>query len=247
MSRYQTVKSNPKAAPRRQRNVAVRLLRGILTLALISFLYLVACRWVMPPVTLIQLGSFFGGHGLNRDYVSYDEISSNMKLAVLASEDQLFPDHNGFDWKAIDKSMNKPEKKGRVRGGAASTISQQTAKNVFLWSGTGWTRYIRKGLEAPYTAGIEALWPKKRILEVYLNVIETGPGLFGVEAAAQHYFRKSAAKLSRKEAAQIAAGLPAPKKFTVVPLSARVKSRTPWILRQMSNLEDDPDVKALLQ
>ena len=170
-----------------------------------------------------------------------------MKLAVLASEDQLFPDHSGFDWKAIDKSMNKAEKKGRVRGGAASTISQQTAKNVFLWSGSGWSRYIRKGLEVPYTAGIEALWPKRRILEVYLNVIETGPGLFGVEAAAQHYFGKSAATLSRKEAAQIAAGLPAPKVFTVVPLSNRVKNRTPWILKQMSNLEGDPDVKALLK
>ena len=200
----------------------------------------------MPPVTAIQLGSFITGHGLSRDYVSYDQISPNMKLAVLASEDQLFPDHNGFDWKAIDKSMNKAEKKGRVRGGAASTISQQTAKNVFLWSGTGWSRYIRKGLEVPYTAGIEALWPKRRILEVYLNVIETGPGLFGVEAAAQHYYGKSAAKLTRKEAAQIAAGLPAPKVFTVVPLSKRVKSRTPWIMKQMANLEGDADVKALI-
>ena len=157
----------------------MRLFRLVLALALFSFLYLVACRWVMPPVTAIQLGSLLGGHGLHRDYVSYDEISPNMKLAVLASEDQLFPNHNGFDWKAIDKSMNKPLKKGRVQGGAASTISQQTAKNVFLWGGTGWSRYLRKGLEAPYTAGIEALWPKRRILEVYLNVIETGPGLFG--------------------------------------------------------------------
>jgi monofunctional biosynthetic peptidoglycan transglycosylase len=180
--------------------------------------------------------------------VSWDKISPSVKLAALASEDQLFPDHEGFDWRSIDKSLNgkTSKRKKRARGAAASTISQQTAKNVFLWQGSGWGRYIRKVPEAYFTKLIEWIWGKERILEVYLNVIEMGPGIFGIEAAAQAYYHKSARNLSRSEAASIIACLPNPKKYTVVPRSKMVNRRAPRILRQMNNLEGDPDVQAVI-
>ena len=159
----------------------------------------------------------------------------------MASEDQLFPDHNGFDFKSIDKAMKHNQKSRSLRG--ASTISQQVAKNVFLWQHGG---YFRKGLEVYFTFMIEHLWSKKRILEMYLNVAEMGEGVFGVEAAAQKYFNKRAINLTRTEAAMIAACLPNPKGYTVKPLSRHVASRYPWILRQMGNLEGDPDIQALI-
>src|SRR4030095_12240241 len=161
-------------------------------------------KWVDPPITMTQLVSYFKGDGLKRDYVGWNKISYNAKLSVIASEDQIFPDHSGFDWKNIKKAMAYNKKKpNRIHG--ASTISQQVAKNVFLWQGGGW---IRKGLEAYFTFMIELIWSKKRILEVYLNVIEMGKGIFGVEAAAKAYFNKSAIALTRGEAAMIAAWLP---------------------------------------
>jgi monofunctional biosynthetic peptidoglycan transglycosylase len=200
-------------------------------------------KWVDPPVTMTQLGSLFGGYGLRRDYVDFSEMSPNVRLAVMASEDQLFPDHGGFDFKSIQKAMDYNKRKpGRVRG--ASTISQQTAKNVFLWQGRSW---VRKGFEVWFTFLIETFWTKQRILEVYLNVIEMGEGVFGVEAAARHHFGKSARNLTRREAAMIAACLPNPKAYTINPPSRAVKRRYPWVLRQMSNLEGDPDIKALLK
>lgn len=220
-----------------------------LILFLSSTAYVILCRWIMPPITITQMANLFSGYGLHRDYVSWEEISPNAKLAAIASEDQLFPDHEGFDWKAIDKSLNaKPskKKKNRVKGGAASTISQQTAKNVFLWQGSGWGRYLRKAPEFYFTQLIEWTWGKKRILEVYLNVIEMGPGIFGIEAAAQKYFHKSARNLSRAEAAQIIACLPNPKKFTVVPMSRRVQWRYPQIMKQMANLDGDEDIYDLV-
>jgi monofunctional biosynthetic peptidoglycan transglycosylase len=202
----------------------------------------------MPPITTTQLGALVSGYGLKRDYVNWDEISSNAKLAAIASEDQLFPDHSGFDWKSIEKSMQ--EKKGRKarqpKGAGASTISQQVAKNVFLWQGHGVMRYIRKAPEVFYTAAIELIWGKKRILDVYLNTIEMGPGIFGIEAASRTYFNKSAKNLTRAEAAMIIACLPNPKKFTVKPLSRRVASRYPNIITQMNNLEGDPDIETLI-
>ncbi len=144
-----------------------------------SNLYLLICKWIMPPVTLTQLGSLFTGHGLKRDYVDNDEISPNAKLAAMASEDQLFPDHGGFDWKSIEKSLqNKPGKRKKVAGAGASTISQQVAKNVFLWQGAGIARYMRKVPEMYYTKMIEWVWGKQRILEVYLNIAEMGDGVF---------------------------------------------------------------------
>ena len=165
-----------------------------------------------------------------------------MKVAVMAGEDQLFPDHNGFDFKSIQKAMKHNQKSKSLRG--ASTISQQVAKNVFLWQHGG---YLRKGLEVYFTFMIETFWSKNRILEMYLNVSEMGPGIFGAEAASEHYFKKTAITLSKKEAALIAACLPNPTGFTIKPLSAHVAKRYPWILRQMNNLEGDPDIQALLK
>ncbi len=226
------------------------VLRAMLILFLSSTLYLVICRWLLPPITLTQLGAVTGGYGLKRSYVSWNEIPRNVKLAAIASEDQLFPEHNGFDWKSIDKSMNaKPRKgkKSRERGGGASTISQQTAKNVFLWQGSGWGRYVRKAPEFYFTQLIEWTWGKRRIMEVYLNVIEMGPGIFGIEAASKAYFNKHAKDLTRSEAAMIIACLPNPKKYTVKPESRIVAWRTAHILGQMDNLEGDEDVEEVIK
>jgi monofunctional biosynthetic peptidoglycan transglycosylase len=221
--------------------------RTILILFASSLLYMVVCRWLMPPITITQLGAVFGGYGLKRDYVSWNNISRNVKLAAIASEDQLFPEHGGFDWKSIDRSLNGPHKKKRVRGGGASTISQQTAKNVFLWQGEGWSRYVRKGFEFYFTELIEWTWGKRRILEVYLNVIEMGPGIFGIEAASQKYFHKHAKDLSRMEAAMIISCLPNPKKLSVAPASPHVRTHAQWVLDQMDNLEGDEDVEAVIK
>lgn len=214
-----------------------------------SLIYIIACKWIMPPITITQISNGIS-YGLKRDYVSKDEISSNAKLAAIASEDQAFPDHGGFDWDAIEKSLKPKKKRKKTKiplGGGASTITQQVAKNVFLWQGTGVNRYIRKLPEMYFTKMIEWVWGKERILEVYLNTIEMGKGIFGIEAAAQHYFNTSAKKLSREQAAKIIACLPNPKRFTVVPLSRRVAWRYPQILREMNNLSDDEDVIAIIK
>ena len=201
----------------------------------------------MPPITIIQVGSWISGYGLKRDYVKWDDISPNIKLAAIAGEDQLFPEHNGFDWKAISRSMdNDPSKNGRAAGAAASTISQQTAKNVFLFQGESVLRYIRKPLEAVYTGLIELIWGKRRILEVYLNTSEMGKGIFGIEAAAQEYFKKHAKDLSRNEAAMIIACLPNPKIYTVRPQSRFVSWKSRWILRQMNNVQGDKNIQQLI-
>jgi monofunctional biosynthetic peptidoglycan transglycosylase len=216
--------------------------RIFLWLFIFQFFYIVLLKWVNPPVTITQLVSWVSGHGLKRDYVSRYNISSEAKLAVIASEDQLFPDHSGFDWKSIKKAMAYNEKKpGRIRGG--STISQQVAKNVFLWQGRSW---IRKGLEVYFTFMIELVWGKKRILDVYLNVIEMGDGIFGIEMAANKYFNKSAKNLSRREASMIAACLPNPKRYKVKPVSSYVLFRSGVITRQMNNLQTDPDIQNVI-
>lgn len=216
--------------------------RLFLILFILQFVYIIILKWVNPPITLTQLGSLLEGNGLTRDYVAADKISPNAGLAIIASEDQLFADHNGFDWKSIQKAIEKNQKKkNRIVG--ASTISQQTAKNVFLWQQRNW---LRKGLEVYFTFMIEWIWGKERILEVYLNVSEMGRGIFGIEAAAQHYFKKPAAKLSRTESAMIASSLPNPVKYTVKPLSRFVAARYPWVLLQMNNLDGDPDIRQIL-
>jgi len=171
-----------------------------------------------------------------------DAISPYAKLGVIASEDQLFPDHDGFDFKSIEKAMKHNQKSKSLHG--ASTISQQVAKNVFLWQGRSW---IRKALEVYFTFMIEKIWGKKRILQMYLNVSEMGKGVFGIDAAAKFYFDKHAKGLSRSESAMIAGCLPNPKIFLIKPLSKHVAARYPWILNQMHHLQDDPDVIKLLQ
>ena len=226
-----------------------KIFKFFLYLFISSLIYVLVIKFIEPPITITQITNAFG-LGLNRDYVSWDEIGYNIKLAALASEDQSFTDHSGFDWDAMEKSMRpkKKNKKSKIPfGGGASTISQQTAKNVFLWQGSSFDKYIRKIPEFYFTFLIEKLWGKQRILEVYLNVIETGPGCFGVEAAAQHYFHKSSKNLTRAEAAMIVAGFPNPKKFTANPMTTRVNWRYPQILREMNNIETDEDISALLK
>ncbi|KYP15802.1 MAG: monofunctional biosynthetic peptidoglycan transglycosylase [Flavihumibacter sp. CACIAM 22H1] len=220
-----------------------RFLKKLLLILVIGqFLYILLLKWVNPPITLTQLSNWVSGYGLKRDYVDFDEMSYYAKLAVISSEDQLYADHSGFDWKSIEKAMKYNEKKpNRVRG--ASTISQQVAKNVFLWQGRSW---IRKGLETYFTFMIELIWGKKRILEMYLNVSEMGAGIFGIEAAAQAYFKKSAAKLSKAEAARIAACLPNPKKLIVQPASKYVAGRAWVIQRQMNNLAGDAEIQSII-
>jgi len=220
-----------------------KLKKVLIILFIVQLVYIIVLKWIDPPLTITQIVSVVQGNGLKRDYISMEEISPNARLAIIASEDQLFPDHNGFDVKSIEKVITQSQKKsGRMRG--ASTISQQVAKNVFLWQGRSW---IRKGVEAYFTFMIENLWGKKRILEVYLNVAEMGKGVFGIEAAAKQYFNKPAKKLSRREAAMIAACLPSPKKYVVKPPSRYISQRYPWILKQMNNLEGDPDIKLLVE
>ncbi|MGZ5218478.1 MAG: monofunctional biosynthetic peptidoglycan transglycosylase [Chitinophagaceae bacterium] len=207
-----------------------------------QFVYIILLKWINPPITITQLVSWISGYGLKRDYVAGKSMSYNAKLAVIASEDQLYADHSGFDWKSIKKAMKYNEKKpGRVRG--ASTISQQVAKNVFLWQGRSW---IRKGFETYFTFMIELVWGKKRILEMYLNVSEMGKGVFGIERAANIYFNKPASKLSRQEAALIAACLPNPKRYKVKPASNYISARSRKIMQQMNFLQPDPDVQEVI-
>ena len=216
--------------------------RIFLWVFIFQLFYIILLKWVNPPITITQLVSWVSGHGLKRDYVGRNSISPNGRLAVIASEDQLFPDHNGFDWKSIKKAMKYNEKKpGRIRGG--STISQQVAKNVFLWQGGG---YFRKGLEVYFTFMIELLWGKKRIMELYLNVIEMGDGIFGIEMAANKYYNKPAKNLSKQEAAMIAACLPNPKRYKVKPPSSFVAARSRVIMQQMSNLQTDADIQRIV-
>lgn len=172
------------------------------------------------------------GYVAHSDWVSMDEISPWMGLAVIAAEDQKFPQHWGFDVSAIEKALAHNERnESRIRG--ASTLSQQTAKNLFLWDGRSW---VRKGLEAGITLGMETVWSKKRILTVYLNIAEFGDGVFGVEAASQRYFHKPASRLSQSEAALLAAVLPNPLRFKASAPSGYVRNRQAWIIRQMRQL-----------
>jgi len=216
--------------------------RIFIFLFIAQFIYIFLLKWIDPPFTLTQLYSLFSGDGLHRNYVSMKNISPSAKLAVIASEDQLFPDHDGFDFKSIEKAMKHNQKSRSMHG--ASTISQQVAKNVFLWQGRSW---IRKALEVYFTFMIEWIWGKKRILEVYLNVSEMGKGVFGIDSAAKHYFNKTAKNLTRSECAMIAGCLPNPKVYTIKPLSKHVAARYPWILYQMNRLQGDEDVQKLVQ
>lgn len=177
----------------------------------ISVIWVFIYRFVPPPITFTMIGDVVTGRGLTKDWMSLDRTDPTMARAVIAAEDSKFCQHHGFDFEAIQKAMRRNAKGGRIRGG--STISQQTAKNAFLWQGGG---YFRKGLEAWFTVLIENIWGKRRIMEVYLNLAETGIGTYGVNAGAQRYFGHDASNLTRAEAARIAAVLPLPKKRDAV-------------------------------
>lgn len=205
--------------------------RIIYIIIVLNILGIVAGRYMNPPITITQIGGLLKYGKLKRDYIAYDEMGSNVKKAVLASEDQKFFSHNGFDYQAIEKAIKHNEQGKKLRGG--STISQQTAKNVFLWQSRSW---LRKGLEAFYTFIIETFWSKDIILERYLNSIEMGQGVFGVEAAAQYYFGKSSMDLTKSEAAWIAAVLPNPQKYDPKNPTPYLRKKHTWILKQMNNI-----------
>lgn len=190
-------------------------------------------RFVPVPVTPLMLSRSIenGFSSWKHDWVPIEEISPNLQLAVIASEDQNFLKHNGFDFQAIEKAIEHNKKGKRKRG--ASTISQQTAKNVFLWEGRSW---VRKGFEVYFTFLIELLWSKERIMEVYLNSIEMGNGIYGAEAASQYWYKKSAKKLTQREAAGIAAILPSPRRFKANNSSSYIERRKNHIVRQMGYL-----------
>lgn len=183
------------------------ILKAVLLFLAVSIGMVIVYRFVPPPITWTQIGDIVGGHGATKRWMSIDRIDPNMTRAAIAAEDARFCAHHGFDLTAIEQAYVRNQKGGRIRGG--STISQQTAKNVFLFQGGG---YVRKALEAYFTVLIENIWGKRRIMEVYLNVAETGIGTYGVNAGAMRYFKHDASRLSPREAAQIAAVLPLPKK-----------------------------------
>lgn len=217
------------------------ILKTILWFFIISIGLTIIYRFVPVPVTPLMLIRCVEQKQdgkdmkLKKDWVSYDEISPALPLAVVAAEDQLFLDHYGFDFTAIEKALKNNEKRSkRKKMKGASTISQQTAKNVFLWPSRTW---VRKGFEVYFTGLIEICWSKERILEVYLNVVEMGDGVYGAEAAARYHFKKSANKLSRSESALIAATLPNPRKWSASKPTGYISGRQAWILRNMNNIE----------
>lgn len=212
-------------------NMWKKIKKLIYIIILANILFIVWGKFFNPPVTMTQIGGLMEYGKLKRDYISYDEMGTYVKKAVIASEDQSFYEHNGFDYKAIQKAMKSNEQGKKLRGG--STISQQTAKNIFLWQGRS---YIRKGLEAFYTFIIELVWGKDVILERYLNSIEMGRGVFGVEAASEYYFNKTSKNLTKSEAAWIAAILPNPQKYDPKNPTAYLNKKHNWILRQMNNV-----------
>lgn len=204
----------------------------------LTFAVVLAFRWFDPPTSSFMLRAQLSAwraddasFRFRHEWVDDTRIASNLKIAVIASEDQLFAEHWGFDVKSINKALTERQRGKRVRG--ASTLSQQVAKNLFLWPGQSW---IRKGIESYFTVLIETLWPKQRILEVYLNVAEFGKGIYGAEAAARRVFRKPASHLSAPESALLAAVLPNPIRLKAHAPSRYVRSRQQWILRQMRSI-----------
>lgn len=210
------------------------LLKIVLWFVVITFLWVILLRFVPVFYTpLMAIRAYENKENeqwhLEHDWVARKYISPNMELAVVCSEDQNFVTHNGFDFKAIEEAMAYNKNHTSKKRGA-STISQQTAKNVFLWPGRSW---VRKGFEVYFTFLIELIWPKERIMEVYLNSIEMGNGIFGVEAASQYWFTKPASKLSKANAAALAAVLPNPRKYKANPPTPYIQKRIAWTLQQM--------------
>lgn len=224
------------------RSFGKRLLRwlGLLVVGWLVFSIgsVLLMRWLDPFTSAFMLRdravALINGdkhYRFAHQWADWPKISTHVKVAVIAAEDQKFAEHWGFDFQSLQKAWKQNQRSRKVRGG--STISQQVAKNLYLWPGRS---YVRKGLEAYFTVLIEILWPKQRILEVYLNSAEFGKGVFGVEAASRRYFRKSAAKLTAQESALLASVLPAPKRLLVNKPSGFVRARQAWIGRQMTRL-----------
>lgn len=202
-----------------------------------TVLMVFAMRWINPVTSSImiqrQISSIFKGNFelVKYQWVDYDNVSPNIPISIVAAEDQNFPNHFGFDFKQIEKAMKQNKKGKRIRG--ASTISQQVAKNLFLWEGKN---FVRKGIEAYFTILIELLWDKKRILEVHMNIAEFGENIFGVGIASLAYYKKSPGKLTLSQSALLAAVLPNPLKYSVVKPSGYVRGRQNWIIRQVNSL-----------
>lgn len=213
------------------------VLAGVVLMLVLPLLFFIVFRFVPVPFTSFMVTASVNGvfeekpYETRHDWVPMEDISPRLQRAVIASEDQKFPDHYGLDIEAMQNALQHNQRSKRIRGG--STISQQLTKNIFLWSGRS---YVRKGIEAWLTVLMETVWSKERILEVYLNSVEFGRGIYGVEAAAQHYFKKSAKKLSSREAALLAAALPSPRKRNPAKPSGYMNSRAAWIQAQMARL-----------
>jgi monofunctional biosynthetic peptidoglycan transglycosylase len=205
------------------------VIAGVLLLTVLPAILVLPWRWIDPPTSSFISQARATGLDIQQEWVDWAEISPQAPIAVVAAEDQNFPHHHGFDFTSIQSALM--EEGERRRG--ASTISQQVVKNLFLWPGPSW---LRKGLEAYLTGFVELLWPKRRILEIYLNIAEFGPGVFGVEASARRFFGRSASSLTARQAATLAAVLPSPRRLSAAEPSRYVEERVAWILRQMKQL-----------
>jgi monofunctional biosynthetic peptidoglycan transglycosylase len=210
------------------------LFKTLFWLFVFSIVIVIVFKWAPVPITPLMViknmeQTDANKSGWEHDWIPIEEISSNLQLAVICSEDQNFLKHHGFDVKAIEKAYESNKKGKRLKG--ASSISQQTVKNVFLWPQRSW---LRKGLETYFTFLIELIWSKERIIEVYLNSIEMGPGIYGAEAASQYWFKKPASKLTKYEASAIAAILPNPLKYRANPATLYIEGRKEWITKQMN-------------
>ncbi|NNM24039.1 MAG: monofunctional biosynthetic peptidoglycan transglycosylase [Flavobacteriaceae bacterium] len=218
------------------KRIARRIFKLLIWFVVLTVVWVVIYRFVPVPFTpLMAIRAFQAesSYDIKHDWIALDQISEEIQLAVICAEDQRFLEHSGFDYEAIEKAISYNKTGDKIRG--ASTISQQTAKNVFLWPGRSW---LRKGLEAYFTFLIENLWSKERILEVYLNSIEMGDGIYGVEAAANYWFNTKATHLSRHQAAAIASILPNPRKYKASPRTPYLEKRKQWVLTQMNNYGD---------
>ncbi|MDO7596127.1 MAG: monofunctional biosynthetic peptidoglycan transglycosylase [Pseudomonadota bacterium] len=212
------------------------LLLLMLAMILLSLIVVVPFRWLNPPITMVMMDRWLYSSNdnfkLKQTWLSWDDIPKQAALAVVTAEDQLFPLHQGFDVDSIMKSFRDSDKGGKLRG--ASTISQQVARNVYLWTGRSW---LRKGIEAWFTLLIELTWGKQRILEVYLNIAEWGEGVFGLEAASHYHFEKSAKQLSPMQSALLASSLPSPLRFDPARPTQHLRDRAVWNLKQQKRLD----------
>lgn len=220
-------------------SIAKKVLIGLM---LFSVFLILLMRWVNPWGSMLMVERKMANWNINQQRIwkDWDQISDNIKIAVIAAEDQQFANHWGFDFKAINRALNYNKNNRKIRG--ASTITQQVAKNIFLWSSRNW---IRKGVESWFTVLIELIWSKQRTLEIYLNSVEWGEGIFGIEAASRHYFGVSAKQLTKEQASLLAAILPNPRKWSPVNPNILTQKKAKWILGQMENLDTKKYLKKL--